>query len=365
MRPHRPHERVASGATTPAMTTVAGANAGRRGIVLCLLALAVSWASPAQAQTSFVDDAGRRVQLPSRVGRVFAAGGPAEVLLYTLVPDMLAGRNRLPEGEAVEFFPPAYRNPVFIRRLPSVNDPGADAELLALKPDVYIDYGSVHEDYIAAVEAVQRRTGIPGIILDGTLERIPQTYRRLGHALGVGERGERLGAAADRLLTKYRRMLSSSASARVYLACSADGFLPCLADESAGEQLAWLGGINVAGPLATAPQRALSIEEIRALNPHVVVVAGGAGAVERLRANHAWQSVEAVAAGRVYQAPAVPYGWGSRPPSVNRLAGVIWLSHIAAGRPFDAAFDADIRGFYRDFYHLALTERQLRRLVAQ
>ena len=74
-------------------------------IVICSSS-AVLALSVANAQTRFVDDAKRDVQLPSRVGRVFAAGAPAEVLLYTLVPDMLAGRNRLPEGEAVEFFPP-------------------------------------------------------------------------------------------------------------------------------------------------------------------------------------------------------------------------------------------------------------------
>ena len=76
---------------------------------------------------------------------------PLRVRLYTLVPEMLVGRNRVPEGEAVEFFPPAYRTPVFIKQLPEVDNPSADAELLALKPDVYIDYGTVHEDYIAAL----------------------------------------------------------------------------------------------------------------------------------------------------------------------------------------------------------------------
>jgi iron complex transport system substrate-binding protein len=155
-------------------------------------------------QTAFIDDAGRTAALPPRVTRVFAAGAPAEVLLYTLVPEKLPGRNRLPEGEAVEFVPPAYRSPVLIRQLPEVDNPGADAELLALKPDVYLDYGTVNEDYIAAVEAVQNRTGVPGIVLDGALSRIPETYRRLGTALGVAPRGERLGAAAERLLSRYR-----------------------------------------------------------------------------------------------------------------------------------------------------------------
>ena len=158
--------------------------------------------STAVVQTRFVDDAKREVQLPSRVSRVFAAGAPAEVLLYTLVPEMLVGRNRVPEGDAAEFFPPAYRTPVFIKQLPEVDNPSADAELLALKPHVYIDYGTVHEDYIASLNAVQQRTRVPGIILDGALARIPATYRRLGAALRVTARGEMLAAAADRILTR-------------------------------------------------------------------------------------------------------------------------------------------------------------------
>ena len=152
--------------------------------------MAIVSSATAVMQTRFVDDARRDVQLPSRVSRVFAAGAPAEVLLYTLVPEMLVGRNRVPEGDAVEFFPPAYRTPVFIKQLPEVDNPSADAELLALKPDVYVDYGTVHEDYIASLNAVQQRTRVPGIILDGALTRIPETYRRLGAALGVAARGE-------------------------------------------------------------------------------------------------------------------------------------------------------------------------------
>ena len=219
-----------------------------------------------------MDDAKRSVVLPASVGRVFAAGAPAEVLLYTLVPEKLAGRNRLPEGDAVEFFPPAFRNPVFIRQLPEVDNPAADAELVALKPDVYVDYGTVQEDYIASLEAVQKRTGVPGIILDGGLSRIPAVYRRLGAALSVGARGDQLADAAERLLTKYRGALSAPVPVRVYLACSADGLQPCLADQTAGEQLAWLGGVNVAGSRASAPRRPLTIDEVKALSPQVVVI---------------------------------------------------------------------------------------------
>jgi iron complex transport system substrate-binding protein len=292
-----------------------------------------------------------------------AAGAPAEVLLYTLSPEMLVGRNRVPEGRALEFFPPAFRSPTPIRQLPEVDNPETDTDLLRLKPDVYVDYGTIDPDYVAAVEAVQRRTKVPGLILDGALARIPEAYRRLGSAFGIAARGEQLAAGADRILTKYRGALASSA-ARVYLACSTDGYSPCFADERAGEQLQWLGGVNAAGTRASAPRRPLTIDEIRALKPDLIVLNGGAGTVARLRADSAWASLDAVKTGRVYSWPALPFGWGSRPPSVNRLPGLIWLAHVAASRPFDATFSDEIRRLFKVFYHLDLTEAQLRTLLS-
>src|SRR5690349_1794525 len=81
-------------------------------LAICLVIVA---SSSSMTQTRFVDDAKRDLQLPAKVGRVFAASGPAEVILYTVGPEMLARRNRLPEGPAVEFFPTAYLTPVFIK----------------------------------------------------------------------------------------------------------------------------------------------------------------------------------------------------------------------------------------------------------
>jgi iron complex transport system substrate-binding protein len=329
---------------------------------LAVVVAVVCISTTAAMQSRFVDDANRSVTLPARVTRVFAAGAPAEVMLYTLVPGLLVGRNRVPGGDALEFFPPAYRKPTLIRQLPEVDNPAADAELVALKPDVYIDYGTVADDYVASVEAVQRRTGVPGIILSGALSRIPEMYRRVGGALGQSSRGERLAAAADRLLTKYRGALASPSAVRVYLACSTDGYVPCLEDDSAGEQLQWLGGTNVAGTRATASRRPLTVDEITAIAPQVIVVMGSATA---LRTDTAWQKVPAVAAGRVYQWPGLPYGWGARPPSVNRLPGVAWLAYVARGRGFDAEFESDIRGFFADFYHLTLTDAQMALLLGR
>ena len=75
------------------------------------------------------------------------------------------------------------------------------------------------------------------------------------------------------------------------------------------------------------------------------------------------ERVDAVRAGRVYQWPSLPYGWGSRPPSVNRLPGVAWLAYVARGRSFDAAFEADLRDLFQGLYHLDL-RISIRKLLA-
>lgn len=325
------------------------------GVVLGALGFLASVGPLAAAE--IVDDAQRRVVLPDRVSRVFAAGAPAELLLYTLVPEMLVGRNHQPSPAAQALMPPEFRALTPIVNLPDRDEARYDAELVALRPDVYVDYGTVDDDYVAALEAVSARTRVPGLILDGRLDAIPSVYRRLGAALGVAERGERLATVTEGVLDRYRGTLSG---VRIYLACSPDGRMPCYEGHSFGEAAAWLGAVNVAGSLATGPRRAMTVEEIRGGAPAVVIAVDAA----RLRADPEWASVPAVAAGRVHSPPAVPFNWGPRPPSVNRLLGLVWLAYVARDRELDDAFFADVGALFRALYHVEPDREELRALVA-
>jgi iron complex transport system substrate-binding protein len=249
-------------------------------LALTLGLLTVCLAPFAVRAAEIVDDAGRRVALPERVGRVFAAGAPAEVLLYTLVPEMLVGRNHVPSPAALEFMPARFQSLPAITHLPDRDDPRYDAELVMLRPDVYVDYGTVDDDYTAALEAITARTDIPGLIFDGRLENVPSVYRKLGAALGVAERGERLAVVAEGILEKYSSALETAA------------------------------------PLGQRP-------------------------------------------------PAVPFNWGPRPPSVNRLLGLVWLAYVVPGREFDVEFYADVAELFEALYHLRPSNEQLRELVAR
>jgi iron complex transport system substrate-binding protein len=330
----------------------------RAGTFLVALVAAL-FAHSARAQTRFTDDAKRNVTLPAHAARVFAAGAPAEVLLYTLAPDMLVGRNHMPTAAALDFMPPALRSPTPIKNLPDRDEPRYDDELLALKPDVYIDYGTIDDDYVAALEAISARTKIPALILDGRLTDIPASYRKLGTALGVADRGEKLAAEAQRLLDKYR---GAAPAVRVYLACSRDSLLPCVQGHAFGEAAELLGAVNTAGTTATAPKRPLTVQEIRLSKPDAIVVASQMSA-DIMRNDPAWHEVGAVASGRVYFPPDQPFSWGPRPPSVNRLFGVIWMAYVLRAKPFDDAFFADVTSAFETFYHFTPTREQLDKLL--
>lgn len=321
--------------------------------------VAGAFAGAIASAAEFVDDADRHVELADAPSRVFAAGAPAEILLYTLVPEMLVGRNHAPSPAAAALMPPQFRSLPSIANLPDRDDARYDAELIALGPDVYVDYGTVDEDYVAALEAVTVRTKVPGIILDGALGQIPDVYRRLGVALGVPERGARAADATRGVLDKYRDRLDGSV--RVYIACSGDALTPCYEGHSGGEAAQWLGAINVAGALATAPRRPWTLDEIRAAEPDVIVAFDAA----RLLGDTAWRSIPAVAAGRVHSPPALPFGWGSRPPSVNRLPGLVWLAYVLPGRELDAEFSADVGLLFSELYHVEVGADEIRGLVAR
>jgi iron complex transport system substrate-binding protein len=59
----------------------------RRTVTAGLLA---ALATPGHAAGTVTDSAGRAIKIPDRVTRVFPAGPPAAITLYTVAPDLFA-----------------------------------------------------------------------------------------------------------------------------------------------------------------------------------------------------------------------------------------------------------------------------------
>jgi iron complex transport system substrate-binding protein len=160
-------------------------------LVTCAMAL------PAQVQTrSVTDSAGRVVELPERVDTVFAAGPPAAILLYVLAPDRMLGWPRANRPDECAFLAQPYAD---LPELGTLTGEGSEANLervLALQPDLILDFGSARDTYVDLANRVQTQTGIPYLLIDGRFENTPAALRLLDEALAVPERGEELARDA-------------------------------------------------------------------------------------------------------------------------------------------------------------------------
>ena len=160
--------------------------------------LAATLLAPRRARAASVTDgAGRSVPVPARVERVFPAGPPAAIFLYTLAPELLIGWPRANRPEEREFLLPDVGDRPEVGRITGRGNTANLEVVLALKPDLILDVGSVNPTYISLADRVQQQTGIPYALLDGRFEGIPLSYRTLGTLIGRREQGEGLARNAE------------------------------------------------------------------------------------------------------------------------------------------------------------------------
>jgi iron complex transport system substrate-binding protein len=329
------------------------------------LALPANAQSPAQSRT-ITDSAGRVVELPEQVGSVFAAGPPAAILLYIMAPDRMLGWPRANRADEREFLAQPYAD---LPELGTLTGQGGEANLermLALQPDLILDFGSVRDTYVDLANRVQAQTGIPYLLIDGRFENTPAALRLLGEALGVPERGEALAQDAEATFARIDALMATVPEAerpRAYLARGPEGLESGVVGSINTEILERAGGVNVLGRSDSARGLVqVNFESLLATDPDVIVT-WDRQFYEGHRDNPLWSRMRAVQEGRVHLSPVLPFGWIDRPPSLNRIIGLDWMAATFYPDSYQIDLRARARDFYRLWYHLELTEAQLDRLL--
>ncbi|MYZ50473.1 ABC transporter substrate-binding protein [Propylenella binzhouense] len=331
-----------------------------------LAALLVALTLTRAPAAEITDAAGRAVRVPDVVERVFAAGPPASIVLFTLAPGKLLGWTRALPPAAAAYLPERFRDlPVHGRLTGRGNDINLET-VLKLRPDLVVDIGSVGATYASLADRVEAQTGVPALLLGGRLEELPDTYRLLGRILRVEARGEALAAAIESMLGEAARRIASvppDARPRVYYARGPEGLDTALAGSINVEALDVVGARNVAGASAGGNGLAsVSLEQVLAWNPQVIVTVDPVFAA-KVGDDPLWSTVAAVRSGRVYLAPQYPFPWVDFPPSVNRVIGVRWLAAILYPDLFPEPLEDLTRSFYALFYQTELGDEDLARLL--
>ena len=288
------------------------------------------FANGARASEAIADGAGRRVTPPRRVARVFPAGPPAAILLYTLAPDLLLGWPRANRAEEIEFLRPDVGARPELGRITGRGNTANLEHVLALKPDLILDVGSTRQTFVELADRVQAQTGIPYALLDGRFSAAVETYRLLGELTGQQERAGLLARWCERALSTVRSRIADiapSARPRVYYARGPRGLETGLAGSINVETIEFLGARNVAGETQGGLAN-VSLEQVLAWNPEIIVTIDREFAAN-VRHAPGWAGVAAVRNNRIHLSPKLPFGWVDFPPSVNRMIGLWWLGKIS------------------------------------
>jgi iron complex transport system substrate-binding protein len=321
---------------------------------------------PAAAKT-LTDSAGRKVDVPDQIGRVFPAGPPASVTLFTVAPEKMLGWTRSPSPQAQAFLPPQYARLPEIGRLSGRGNTANLETVVRLRPDLVLDVGDTTATYVSLADRVRRETHIPYVLIGGRLAETPITLRAIGSLLGVRTRAEALAAYAEATISRTRRRVSAIPPMNrpsIYIARGPRGLETAVGGSIGSEVVDMLGARNVVGA-ATAPRTivVVSPEQVLAWQPEVILAVD-----RRFRAivgtDPVWRQLEAVRKKRVHFVPDLPFSWLDDPPAPNRLIGLAWLGRLLYPSLFPEDIRAEARRFYALFYRQQPSDAQLDSLLA-
>ena len=342
------------------------ANRMRRRLLAAAPALALSPRLPAQGTREVRDATGRRIVLPARLERVYAAGPPASVLAFAIAPDKLIGWTTPFRDAERPFVARKYADLPTLGRLTGRGNTANAEVVLAARPDVIVDYGAVTPTFASLAERVQQQTGIPYVLLDGSFDRMAESIRAFGDIVAEPARAGAFARYAEEAvgaITRRVAAIPAERRPRVYYGRGPRGLDTGLAGSINVESIERAGAVNVAAELGRGGLVQVSLEQVLRWNPDVIVTTDP-NFDQSVRSDPLWRGVAAVKAGRVHLAPAVPFGWIDFPPSVNRLIGLHWLARVLYPTAFTEDLRPTVRDFYARCYHQVPTEAQLDQLLA-
>ncbi|MDR1712769.1 MAG: ABC transporter substrate-binding protein [Coriobacteriales bacterium] len=327
------------------------------------------------ADRTIVDAAGRELTIPGvgALERVYFTGATGEIYTFTLAPELAVGTTMEYTPEELKYLPAEMADlPV----MASLNG-GAQLnpeEIVAQDVQIVLSVctaAPTEADISQADELQLQIGGVPVVVLDGSFDKVAETYRLLGEIFGKEEAAEELATYCE---TAYANVTAAVAqvpeSERVslYYAEGPEG----LQTEPETSTHAYI--FQVAGAKNVAEVEAkggkgmsdVSLEQVIAWNPDVIIawdemVRGGAD--QLIRTDSDWASIKAVQDGRVYTMCNTPFSWCDRPPSVNRFLGMQWVANILYPQYYDVDMVEVTKEFYSKFYHVELTDDQAKELL--
>lgn len=329
-------------------------------IAVMLLAAASISAVP------FTDSLGRTVDLPERIERIVPSGNLAQMVLYSLAPDRIAGWSSKLSGSAEEYFIQDTVNlPVFGTFYGKKANLNKEA-LMAAFPDVVIDMGEIKGSREAMISDLDKLSGdimIPVIFIEAYLGNTPDVYRTAGKLLGMEDRAEALALFAEdaiEMAAKARERIADPVT--VYYSTSPDGLEAIAEGNFHGEVIEKIGAKNIVPSSFGESGGSISMEQLYIWNPEVILFQEEEAYRHALESPE-WQVLDAVANGNVYLIPSEPYSFIDAPPATNRIIGIYWLGNLLYPELYPVDVIQKTIEYYSLYYSYDLTEEHAKEIL--
>ena len=329
-------------------------------IAVMLLAAASISAVP------FTDSLGRTVDLPERIERIVPSGNLAQMVLYSLAPDRIAGWSSKLSGSAEEYFIQDTVNlPVFGTFYGKKANLNKEA-LMAAFPDVVIDMGEIKGSREAMISDLDKLSGdimIPVIFIEAYLDNTPDVYRTAGKLLGMEDRAEALALFAEdaiEMAAKARERIADPVT--VYYSTSPDGLEAIAEGNFHGEVIEKIGAKNIVPSSFGESGGSISMEQLYIWNPEVILFQEEEAYRHALESPE-WQVLDAVANGNVYLIPSEPYSFIDAPPATNRIIGIYWLGNLLYPELYPVDVIQKTIEYYSLYYSYDLTEEHAKEIL--
>ena len=313
----------------------------------------------------FTDSAGRQVELPKNIERIAPSGPLAQLVLFTVCPDKLVGFASDISDMQFEYIDKKYAAlPVFGN---FYGDTLNLESVMAANPQVIIDIGEAKPSIGEDMDGIQDRTGIPTIFIHMEMDSMVSAYQTLGEVTGETEQAQRIIEYIETTQTETRQKVATIPEPQrltVYYGQD-EGLTAIVAGTVHSDVIDIAGGINVAQVEETIRGGAsdISMEQLILWNPDVILFAPGS-IYDSASTRPEWAEVTAIQNGDYYEVPDGPYNWMGRPPSVNRVLGIKWLSNLLYPEVFNYDMVQETKEFYKLFYHCDVTDEQVKALLS-
>ena len=241
---------------------------------LLLVLLSGSMCGVLAQERTLTDMAGRKVQVPQRIQKVYCMSPVCTVLVYTLAPDLLAGWNYQPDPGEMKWIVEPYRKLPVLGGWYGKNNTGNIEEIIKVRPDVLISIGDVLA--VSTAERVHDQSHLPVFIGDGSMKKLDKLYLAMGQLLGRQARAAELAEYCRKTILEIETKVAAIPLARrrrVYYAEGPTGLETESGGSAHSETIDFAGGLNVAQVPASAGYGHIpvSMEQVLQWDPEIVI----------------------------------------------------------------------------------------------